>query len=158
MDNMYRKLATEAFMPFTIGYLSGYLLLQYLARVIMPINLFSISDVSNSLYGWVALYIEFLITAVIIIPFAWFLVSKLLKVSTALALVLTAFGMCLFQAWASGIFSLNEASDLLTSGALLSYAQLLTIFVLFFISFKVLNNNSHNKSLKKGRREAAPLS
>jgi hypothetical protein len=150
MDNMYRKLATEAFMPFTIGYLSGYLLLQYLARVIMPINLFSISDVSNSLYGWVALYIEFLITAVIIIPFAWFLVSKLLKVSTALALVLTAFGMCLFQAWASGIFSLNEASDLLTSGALLSYAQLLTIFVLFFISFKVLNNNSHNKSLKKG--------
>jgi hypothetical protein len=150
MDNMYRKLATEAFLPFTIGYLSGYLLLQLLARVIMPINLFSISDVSNSLYGWAALYTEFLVAAAIIIPFTWFLVSKLLKVTNTLALALTAFGMCLFQAWTSGIFSLNEASELLTSGALLSYAKLLTIFVIFFISFKVLNKISHNKSLKNG--------
>ena len=145
-------------MPFTIGYLSGYLLLQFLARIIMPIKLFSNSETSNSLFGWVAIYIEFLISAVIIIPLAWLLISKLFKVANALALVLTVFGMCLFHAWISGIFSLNEVSGLLSPGALLTYAQLLTIFVVFFFSFKVLNNNSHNKSLKKGRREAAPLS
>jgi len=129
-----------------------------MAIIVMPIKLFSVSDHSNSIFGWVTIYIEFLISAAIIIPLVWLLMSRLLKISNTMVWLLSAFGMCLFTAWVSGLFSLSGISELIYPGSLVALAQLLTVFALFFFSYKALNNNSHNKSLKKGRQKAAPLS
>jgi uncharacterized membrane protein YhaH (DUF805 family) len=124
--------------------------LQFMAIIIMPIKLLGVSEHSNSIFGWVTIYIEFLISAVIIIPLVSLLVSRLLKISNTMAWLLSAFGTCLFTAWVSGLFSLSGISELINPGSLVALAQLLTIFALFFISYKALSNNSHNKSLKKG--------
>ncbi len=138
----FEKLTKEIVLPLVSGYLGGFLGLQMLGWLVMPLG---IAEGSVGLSGWVLIYIEFLMSTVTIVPLCWYLVSRIFSHSFV-ACAFTAIGMWYFNYQISGVSFARILLEELKPGDILSFAQWSTILVLLLLSYIGFGNNSHNKS------------